>query len=105
MSQMKDDATNKFGIEVQGIDLPEEIKKRIASELQEVVLRNIATLDLRGPRPQEIGPKQEDFYVKPVFERRWVGFLLKYLGQFQNNPVKELPGQINENPTFFTRSR
>ena len=104
MSQMKDDATNKFGIEVQGIDLPEEIKKRIASELEEVVLRNLASLDI-GPRPQEIGPKQEDLYIKPIFKQWWYGMLAKYLGRLQDERVKDLPGQINENPTFFTRSQ
>jgi hypothetical protein len=104
MKDQKDEAINKFGIEVQGIELPEEIKKRIATELQEVILRNLSSLDI-APRPEEIGPKQEDLYIKPIFKQWWYGGLIKYLGRLQDERVKDLPGQINENPTFFTRSQ
>lgn len=98
---------NKFGIEIQGIELPEEIKKRIASEFQEVVLRNIASLDLRkdagsgsnGPLKRIL---EEDYYYKPVFYNEWIGFLLKYLKDFQKDQVDTLPGEVQRDIEMFT---
>ena len=69
-----------------------------------MVLRNIATLDLRkdaGSKSNEIGPKQEDYYYYPVFRRNWVGYLIKYLGQYQNDPVNTLPGKVQEEINLF----
>ena len=98
---------NKFGIEIQGIELPEDVQKRIASEFQEVVLRNIASLDLRkdaasgsnGPLTRMLGV---DYYYKPVFFNEWCGFLLKFLKDFQKDPVNTLPGEIQQNIEMFT---
>jgi hypothetical protein len=43
---MEGEKSSKFSVEFRGIKLPPEVEKRIASEIQQVVVRNVAELDL-----------------------------------------------------------
>ena len=70
----KDAKLAKFGVQVEGIDISEELNKQIGSEIMEVVLRNIAKLDLSKDGDQgPYSPRRSVVYAR-IFQQilvRW----------------------------------
>ncbi len=60
----------RFVAELKGIKLPAEVEKRISTEIQQVVMRNLATVDLKGDYaakfPGILRPPWLGIWIEPV---------------------------------------
>jgi hypothetical protein len=82
----------KFAISIDGLKIPEDLKNKIASDLEAVVMRNIAEIDNGEPKK-----------VAGVIIRNpgWKGLLIReFLNRQRWNEVPELT--INEELNLFT---
>ena len=88
----KDAKLAKFGVQVEGIDISEELNKQIGSEIMEVVLRNIAKLDLSKDDTKAPSSPGGRLYTQGFFNRFWCGGRIIDLLQngLQNKKVTEI---------------
>jgi hypothetical protein len=83
MMVMKNQNSTKFGVDLEGLNIPDEIKMKIAGEIEAVVLRNIAETDL---------VKNGKYVGTHIRYPYWWGLIACYLDSFANIPdikVKE----------------
>jgi hypothetical protein len=72
---MENQNSVKFGVDIEGLKVPEEIKKKIAGEIEAVVLRNIAETDL------VVNGKFVGSHIRNPY---WFGIIARYLEDLRN---------------------
>jgi hypothetical protein len=82
----------KFAISIDGLKIPEDLKNKIASELEAVVMRNIAEID--NGEPKKVAGNI-------IRNPGWKGLLIRrFLDRQRWNEVPELT--INKELNLFT---
>jgi hypothetical protein len=72
----------KFAVNIDGLRIPQQAKEKIAREIEGVVLKNIAELDLTD------GSKVAGIKIR----KEWLGFIARWLSE--NEKFKDM-GDIN----------
>jgi hypothetical protein len=77
----------KFAASIEGLTIPKEVKEKIAREIEGIVLKNLAELDLTD------GSKVAGIKIR----KEWLGFIARWLSQNEKfrdvgdiDPVKEI---------------
>ncbi len=95
MEKTHSNEIKKFGIQIDGIDLPKEVMDRIGSELMNIVLKNIAELDLARPgskisSTQDPVPARSIPVSQLISKKGWNGGRIVNLSKFSHLKVGDI---------------